>query len=91
MTLVNIGGIDRYLLLERLWDTQKEGTSTVNVFQIEEAMRGVRRDGYVTEVCGRPIHAWLFDMDTYELDATQYDNIAGSGTFSRVVAALRIR
>lgn len=91
MTPVNIRGIDRYLLLERLWDAQKEITTSVNVFQIEDAMRLVHRDGYVSEVCGRPIHAWLFDTDACELDTTRYDNVAGRGTFSDVVSTLRIQ
>ena len=97
MTIVNIRGIDRYILLEHLWEAQgeaqaqREGTSINHTFKLDEALSVVRRDGYVAEVCNRPIHVWLFDTDAYELDTTLYDKVAGPGTFSRVVYNLRTR
>lgn len=89
--MTDISGIDRDLLLFRLWQAtcqHNNGRWPVE-FDLDQAKGQANVAGYVDYACGRPIKATILDESVTMVDTSLYDRDAGVGTFQRVVDTIR--
>lgn len=93
MGLIDISGLNRWELLERLWRCSSPDAFFANVglqspgFDIEQARLYVECFGWRFDYyAGRPIHV---DLGTDVVEGGRYDRVVGEGVFERVVESLR--
>lgn len=86
---VDVFGLDRKKLLNRLWEnaTFVDNSSQSPYFE-KEALLAAHKNGYVDTVCGKRIKAFVFGNEK-NVDCTEYDKLYGSGTFQSVVTEMR--
>lgn len=92
-TNIDISGLNKVELLRRLHSLAPPAlffTSSglpILDFDVNEAKSTLSECSYIDHCCGRPIKANL-SVDT--VDPEMYDKIAGEGTFSKLVAQMRL-
>ena len=93
---VDIRGLDKMDLLEKLWDNQVPAgyfrmfDAPTPMFDVDEALAELTSRGAldmgVDYICGRAIKVDLMGDD---VNPRMYDRDAGEGTFARVVSNMR--
>ena len=87
---VNISGLSKVELLERLWTRMKPAAfftlypSLVPSFHKDEAKKAV--EGYIDYFCGRCIKS---DLSGDTVNTSFYNRDAGDGVFEKVVEGMR--
>lgn len=90
MASINIQGLDKVALLEKLWKNQITagfyGATLLPspAFDTKAAQKAVT--GYIDYFCGRAIKT---DISKDSVDPWLYDRDAGAGTFARIVDGMR--
>lgn len=99
---VDITGLDRKVLLRKLWDHAEPTTGYMikvllndslpdtNEFYIDEVMKidSVIKSGYVDYAYGRLIKTYIF-AESNTVDVTHYDDAWGEGSFRRIVNGMK--
>ncbi len=89
-SIVDVTGVDRAKLLQKLWENAKPASFfTLSglpepEFDLERAQREIHTDGYVDYVCGRCIKTSVFSKET-AIDGRLYDREYGLGSFKKIV------
>ena len=88
---IDISGLDRKDLLKRLWTNMKVPAHSMGVFgganaSYSDAGASEALKGYIDYYQGRCIKT---DLSKDSVDPYLYDRDAGTGTFAKIVAAMR--
>jgi len=83
--IINIKGIDKILLMRRLWENSYPAIALIQtnkIYELDEVMLADSITQYVGYLCGRPIK---IDISSDMVDCKAYDELNGLMSFFDIV------